>query len=258
MCYNVKASLEAQLKRAREQGDADLIAQIQDQMAKYEVENYYHTNGFDHKPFLVYQKEDVVIANWGLVPNWIKSVDDKHEIWNKTLNARGESLWEKPAFKDSARNSRCLICIDGFYEYHHFRNKSYPFFIQPKSEDGLTLGGLSSEWLNPENGEVLTTFTIVTTEGNSLLSKLHNNPKLKQARMPLILNNEQQEVWLNDEVKSKELIVPHEVDLQIHTVEKLSGNTYKGNRINVSEEKIYPELEFEGVYKGSSDELTLF
>jgi putative SOS response-associated peptidase YedK len=257
MCYNVKASLEAQLKRAREEGDADLIAQITEQMSKYEVDNYYHTSGFEHKPFVIYELEEPVIANWGLIPHWTKSQADKEQIWNKTLNARGESIWEKPAFRDAAKSSRCLICIDGFYEYHHFKKKNYPFYISPKDGEGLILGGLSSKWIDQSTGELVHSFSIVTTKGNKLLSKLHNNPKLKEARMPLILDQKEQEIWLRDDEKAGNLIVPHEVDLSIHSVEKLSGKTYLGNVPNVVKEKIYPELEFEGVYDGPTD-LTLF
>lgn len=257
MCYNVKASLEAQLKRAKEQGDTEVIAQFREQMKKYEVENYYHTNGFEHRPFLIYEAEEPAIANWGLIPHWAKSKEDALEIRNKTLNARGESIWEKPAFRDSAQHSRCLLCVDGFYEYHHYKKQNYPFYIEPKDQKGLTLGGLSSKWVDQTTGEILHSFSIVTTPGNKLLGRLHNNPKLKEARMPLILEQEEQEIWLNDNVKAPELIHSHEVELQVHTVEKLSGKNYKGNVPDVTNEKIYPELEFEGVYDPPED-LTLF
>ncbi len=256
MCYNVKASLEAQLRRAKENGDADMIAQITEQMQKYEVNDYHHTNGFEHQPFVIYEKEEPIIAHWGLIPHWTRSSDEKNEIWNKTLNARGESIWEKPSFRDSAKHSRCLIGIDGFYEYHHFKKKNYPFYIHPK-KGGLTLGGLSSKWLNRETGELLNSFTIVTTKGNQLLSRLHNNPKLKEPRMPLILDSEEQEIWLHDEEASKKMIYPHEIELNVYSVEKLSGKDYKGNVEAVSKEKIYSELEFEGLYDPPED-LTLF
>ena len=75
--------------------------------------------------------------------------------------------------------------------------------------------------------------------------------------MPLILNREEQEIWLHDTEASKKLIHPHEIELDVHTVEKLSGNQYKGNVPEVSKEKIYVELEFEGVYEPPED-LTLF
>jgi len=242
MCYNVKASLEAQLKRARNNGDQEMITQIQEQMAKYEVEDYYHTNGFEHKPFLIYAKEEALIANWGLVPHWIKSEEDKNSIWNKTLNARGESIFEKPSFRDSAKNCRCLIGVDGFYEYHHYKGKNYPFYIEPKDKQGLTFGALSSKWVNKETGEILNTFSIVTTKGNSILSKIHNNPKLKEPRMPLILNDEEQEIWLHNTEDSSKLIHSHEFDLTAHTVEKLAGKNALGNTPEATNQKNYEEL----------------
>ena len=167
------------------------------------------------------------------------------------MNARGETIFEKPSFRDAAKNNRCIIYIDGFYEHHHFKNNTYPFFIQKKDKNPIALAGLWSEWINSKTGGKINTFSIVTTEGNSLMSKIHNNPKLKGPRMPLILPEEIEEKWLNPIIEEldihliQDLIQSYPADeLKAHTVNKLRGKDYKGNVEEISEEVIYKELEF--------------
>ena len=80
---------------------------------------------------------------WGLIPSWVKDRNQANEIRNKTLNARGESIFEKPAFQTSIREKRCLIFVDGFYEYYHFKRKTFPHFIQHIDEaQPLIFGGI--------------------------------------------------------------------------------------------------------------------
>jgi len=129
MCYNVKALLWSQLKRARRKGmyqDADAI---QIQINELGVTNLYQASGFTHPKMLIYQdsESEPIPATWGLVPHWVKDNAGKVQIWNSTLNARGESIFEKPSFRDAAKSKRCLIYLDGFYEHHHYNGKTYPF-----------------------------------------------------------------------------------------------------------------------------------
>lgn len=91
---------------------------------------------------------------------------------------------------------RCLIYIDRFYEHHHFEKQTYPFYIFKKHLSPIILVGLFIEWINPQTKGKLLTFSIVTTTGNQLLSKIHNNPKLKESRMPVILHEELADKWL--------------------------------------------------------------
>ena len=78
--------------------------------------DYYHANGFDHPELIVFTKEDKKLdisqAAWGLIPSWTKSEEKAKEIWNKTIIARGESMFEKPSFKESAEANRCVIPVD--------------------------------------------------------------------------------------------------------------------------------------------------
>lgn len=254
MCYDIKASYEAQLKRARRKGDLAAVSEILEKLIPLTDLPIHHASGFSHPELLIYtdaSPEFPTVATWGLVPHWVKDVDHMKKLWNNTLNARGETIFEKPSFKQSAKHNRCIVYIDGFYEHHHFNKNTYPFFIQHKNQKPLALAGLWSEWINPETGGRYNTFTIVTTKGNALMTKIHNNPKIKGPRMPLILPEELEEEWLLpiddelDEQKIKTLIQTYpEHELKAHTVYKLRGKAYIGNVESVSEEFIYEDLEF--------------
>lgn len=254
MCYDIKASYEAQLKRARRKGDLVAVSEILERLIPMTDLPIHHASGFSHPELLIYtddSPEFPTIATWGLIPHWVKDAEQQKKFWNTTLNAKGETIFEKPSFRQSAKNNRCIIYIDGFYEHHHFNNKTYPFFIQRKNNEPLALAGLWSEWTNPETNGRITSFSIVTTSGNSLMKKIHNNPKIKGPRMPLILPEELEDEWLYpivdelDQKKIQELIQSFpEEELKAHTVSKLRGKEYKGNVEEISNEVIYEDLKF--------------
>jgi len=254
MCYDIKASLEAQLTRAQRYGDLKAVEEIWEQLAPLTDLPLHHVSGFSHPELLIYTDRSPnfpEVATWGLVPNWVRDKEQLKKTWNNTLNARGETIFEKPSFRASAKNNRCIIYINGFYEHHHFEEKTYPFFIHHKAHKPIALGGLWSEWYDPESGGAMKTFTIVTTEGNSLLAKIHNNPKLKGPRMPFILPEELEDKWLIPvtgelEIKSlKKLIQSYtEDELTAYTVNRLRGKEYQGNIASISENVTYSELVF--------------
>ena len=254
MCYDVKASLEAQLKRAKRLGDWSAVEEIMERLVPDTDLPIHHASGFSHPEMLIYTDKDPefpVVATWGLVPHWVSDEEQMKKTWNNTLNARGETIFEKPSFKQAAKNNRCLIYIDGFYEHHHYNKATYPFYIYRKDKEPIVLAGLWNEWKNPDKG-MFTSFTIVTTAANGLLSKIHNNPKLKAPRMPLILNEETEEKWLNPITEDSEI---HQIEnliesypeslLGYHTVSRLRGKEYVGNIEGISNEFVYEELVFE-------------
>lgn len=253
MCYDIKASYEAQLKRAKRKGDLVAVEEIMERLIPMTDLPLHHASGFSHPELLIYTDESPefpTIATWGLVPHWVKNKEQQKKFWNNTLNARGETIFEKPSFRESAKNHRCIIYVDGFYEHHHFNKKTYPFFIQRKDNEPMALAGLWSKWTNPENGSSMNTFSIVTTVGNALMTKIHNNPKINGPRMPLILPDGLEDKWLHridDELDKKiiqELIQSYpEEELKSHTVSKLRGKEYRGNVEGISTEVIYEELE---------------
>ena len=254
MCYDIKASLEAQLTRAQREQDYQAIEEIMEKLIPLTDLPIHHASGFSHPELLIYTDRSPnfpEVATWGLVPHWVRDQEQLKKLWNNTLNARGETIFEKPSFRNAAKHNRCIVYVDGFYEHHHFGGKTYPFFIKQQHNEPLALAGLYSEWSNKETGGTLNTFTIVTTEGNPLLTKIHNNPKLKGPRMPFILPPELEDKWLipiDDELDQKsieELIQSYpEEELTAHTVRRLRGKEYMGNVEEISDPIEYEELVF--------------
>ncbi len=253
MCYDIKASLEAQLKRARQYGDEIAIQEIEQKLAPLTDLPIHHATGFQHPRLFIYTDKapyEPTVATWGLVPHWVKDRIQQKKIWNNTLNARGETIFEKPAFRTAATNYRCIIYVDGFYEHHHFKGKTYPYFIHKKDGNPIVFAGLWSQWNDPDTGEQLCTFSIVTTEANPMIAKIHNNPKLQGPRMPLILPEGIENKWLipiEDDVDIKaiqELIHSYpDEELETYTVNRLRGKEYKGNIPEICQKVAYPELQ---------------
>jgi len=146
---------------------------------------------------------------WGLIPSWAK--DPK--IGNRLINARGETLAEKPSFRTAYRRRRCLILADGFYEWvkQPGQNVKSPFLIQLINQKIFAFAGLWETWFSPDGSELKTT-TIITTEPNDLVSQIH-------ARMPVIIPEHAYDLWLESDEKSleelKHLLRPYPSDEMI-------------------------------------------
>ncbi len=126
-------------------------------------------------------KSEIQMFNWGLIPFWAK--DDS--IKKMTLNAKIETAAQKPAYRNSVDN-RCLIIADGYYEWQWLDAKGkekQKYLIQPTEQEIFAFAGIYSTWKNPENGEQINSYSILTTEANELMSEIHNNKK----RMPVVL-----------------------------------------------------------------------
>jgi putative SOS response-associated peptidase YedK len=123
--------------------------------------------------------------HWGLIPNWATDPT----IGNQMINARAETLTEKPAFKHLVGSRRCIIPADGFYEWRKERKRKIPMWVHLKSREPFGLAGLWDVWRNP-SGKQVESFTIITTEPNELIRPIHN-------RMPVILRPEDEEAWLD-------------------------------------------------------------
>jgi len=130
-------------------------------------------------------KRKLVTMQWGLIPHWSKDESGA----NKLINARSETLIEKPSFRNAFKKQRCLIIADGFYEWQGTGPHKRPFFIFMKDEKPFAMAGLYENWTNPE-GKVVTSCTIVTTEANEFMKPLHH-------RMPVIVRPADYALWLN-------------------------------------------------------------
>ncbi|MEF3304261.1 SOS response-associated peptidase [Paenibacillus sp. GYB003] len=131
---------------------------------------------------------------WGLVPVWAK--DPK--IGNLMINARSETITEKPAFRGLLTRKRCVIPADGFYEWKKEGSKKQPYRIVLRSRTLFGFAGLYDTWTGP-NGEKISTCTVITTTPNKLMEDIHD-------RMPVILQPEDEEVWLDRKNQDKDFL----------------------------------------------------
>ena len=138
---------------------------------------------------------------WGLVPSWSKDT----KIGYRMINARAESLSEKPSFKKPFKSQRCLIIADGFYEWQKPDKKTkIPFRFIMKDKKLFTMAGLWESWTRGD--KPLHTFTIITTSENEIIKPVHD-------RMPVILPEANRQIWLDpksNEAELKELLVPYD------------------------------------------------
>ncbi len=145
------------------------------------------------------------MMHWGLIPSWAKDPS----IGNKMINARAETLSEKPSFKRLIAKRRCLVLSDGFYEWRKEGKRKAPMRIRLKTGEPFGFAGLWDSWRKPD-GSDLQTFTIITTEANELLKPIHD-------RMPVILPEEAEQQWLGFDVKDTSellsLLKPYPSDL---------------------------------------------
>jgi len=145
------------------------------------------------------------LLKWGLIPYWAKEAS----IGNRMINARSESVAEKPAYRWSFRKKRCLIPADGFYEWKKEGKLKQPYLIHRQDGKPFAFAGLWSSWKSPDQERPIETFTILTTDANDLLRPLHD-------RMPVIVDPENFDLWLDpkieDAAKLQPLLAPHAVD----------------------------------------------
>jgi putative SOS response-associated peptidase YedK len=163
---------------------------------------------------------------WGLIPFFAK---DPKIAW-RTINARGETIDSAPLFRRAFEKRRCLIAVDGFFEWKAQGKKKKPYAIALPSKKPFALAGLWEGWQEPETGEWIRTCTIVTTDANEQLRGIHE-------RMPVILNEQDYAAWLGEEPAEpdqlKSLLKPYEGELSIWPVSA---------RVNKPNEAAGPEL----------------
>jgi putative SOS response-associated peptidase YedK len=149
---------------------------------------------------VVYETDDgkrkADLMRWGLVPSWAKDT----KIGYRLINARSESVDEKPSFRSAFKSRRCIIPASGFYEWVSTKSSTnqsikQPFYIHPKDEKIFALAGLYESWENPETQDVLQTYTILTS---TKLKGIHD-------RMPVILEPDEEEAWLSNLTNHKDL-----------------------------------------------------
>ncbi len=206
MCYDIKASLEAQKSRAQRSGNLDAAKEIEALLSRHTTLPQSHINGFNHPVLGIYTNElpgSIRLGRWGLISHWFQ--ERAQELKFNTLNARAESMFEKAAFAKAAERHRGILMIDGFYEHQHRSSGIYPYFIYRLDHKPMALACIFEPMQNDLDNDAALSFSIVTIQANELMSGIHNNPRLKQARMPLILTPEMEEQWLLPEGHNSEV-----------------------------------------------------
>lgn len=221
--------------------------------AKKKTAPGYHAMGYDHPLLPIIKPKEpnkIQLMEWGLIPFFAKDTKNAVVLSNKTLNARGESIFETASFKYSAPNKRCLIMVDGFFEHYHYGGKAYPFFIKMKDNRPFFIGGLYSYWKNDKEGIGKYTVSLITTEANPLMKKIHNGG-VNAGRMPFIVPDELADKWLTvdggDKAGKEEvlsMIRPYDdVKMTAYTVGRLRGKQAVENTPEAIKEVEYPGME---------------
>ncbi len=134
------------------------------------------------------------LLKWGLIPSWANDPG----IGARMINARSETVAEKPSFRRAFKDRRCLIPADGFYEWQRTNGGKQPYYFRMKSGRPFAFAGLWESW---NGGEEIHSCTILTTDANDLLGEIHH-------RMPVILPHEDYELWLDPAVREPEELLP--------------------------------------------------
>jgi putative SOS response-associated peptidase YedK len=197
-------------------------------------ERRYHAGAFENIKLPVIINEDpkqVKLFNWGLIPFWVKDEKTATDIKQRTVNARSETIFEKPAFRGSAGRKHCLVIADGFFEWRYYQGNNYPYYIKLKDRNAFAMAGLWDCWSNKTTGEQVYSYTIITTEANPLMAKIHN----KKKRMPAILNKKDEQIWISTTINKEtamSILKPfNEKEMDAYTISKLI--TAKGEDPNV-------------------------
>src|SRR6478672_10310269 len=181
-------------------------------------------------------KRQFALVRWGLLPSWVKDPKD----FTLVINARGESVMDKPAFSAAMKRRRCLVPADGFYEWKAIGGVKQPHYVRAKSGTPLAFAGLWETWTGP-NGEEMETAAIVTTRANRTLADIHE-------RMPVVVPPEAFNMWLDctnvDAETAGALIAPASENLlEVYEVSTAVNRTANDNPKLVERNLVHAEAE---------------
>lgn len=200
MCYRTK--LNKKIFSLEKSLDARFL-----EPDKYQPQLEINAFSFSETPVITYDSPgEIQMFQWGLIPFWAK--DDT--IKKMTLNSKIETAAKKPAFRNSVDN-RCLVIAEAYYEWQWLDPKGktkQKFILEPRDQEIFAFAGIFSTWKNPENNNIINSYSILTTEASDLMSKVHNNKK----RMPVVLKPQDHKNWLQGS-DLRNFALPYDVPL---------------------------------------------
>jgi putative SOS response-associated peptidase YedK len=166
----------------------------------FKLEDSYNVAPGQYMPVIIQSElgRTVELMKWGLVPSWAKDT----KIGYKMINARADTIFDKPAWRGPIKYRRCLVPAHGFYEWQRLDAKTkHPYFIHPTDQELFAFAGVYETWHDRMTGSELWTFSIVTTEANRDMEGIHD-------RMPVILSPDEEADWLDPANQTRETIEP--------------------------------------------------
>ena len=197
---------------------AEIAERFRIKVPSFELEKHFNAAPSQMLPVIIEEHGERIIKlmRWGLTPPWADSL----AYGNKLINARAETLQEKPSFRKLIKSHRTIVPVNGFYEWMPTGKGKQPMYITLKSEEIIALAGLWDTWKS-QHGEVVDTFTIITTDANELVAPIHN-------RMPVIIPNKDVDMWLSDDmtlIEHLKMLKPYtSSEMEYKPVSKLVSN----------------------------------
>ena len=231
MCYRNSSSVSAKQLESRY---GAVMANPDDYQPSY------HTSSFAAPRWpIIMQQSPIKIDNfiWGLIPTWSRDEEQATELCRGNANARSESVFDKPSFRDSILERRCLVASTGFFEFKEVKGKKYPYFIHLAGTEIFSFAGLYSSWTDRSTGEMFNSFSILTRQADAFMADIHNTKK----RMPVILPQSLEKEWLNPDLTKKEIegfFKDYNLKLEAHTVSKLLLSSVEDTNVEAVQKKV--------------------
>ena len=232
MCFTISVTTDKTGKAIQDYINSNARVQIHFDFNDFGEKHL--VSGFTHPDLPIVKQGSIELGEWGLVPSFVVREDQAKDIQNKTLNARADTIYERKSYKNAIVCQRCVLVVDGFFEWRHATNQKIPYYVYPKDGTVFYLGCIYNSWTDKETGEMKDTFSIITTEANPLMEFIHNSKK----RMPLIMNKNDIAAWINPEfslpIVNQLMKTYDESNMSAHTISKAASFT--------SRNRNYPEI----------------
>jgi putative SOS response-associated peptidase YedK len=231
MCFSVSIKTEKIEKVGKIYGEifrSELEINFQDTEA---YTPYYFVSGFNYPKLPIIKNDGIDLYHWGFIPDWIHETDKALQHRSNTLNAVSETIFKKASFKEAILNQRCIIPVNGFFEWKTLGSKKIPYYISPTDTEFFSIGGIYNLWQNKQANLQIGTFSILTTQANPLMADIHNTKK----RMPLIIATGDEPRWIDVNASTntiQSLMQPFdEKQMTAYTISKLANNARNNRNI---------------------------